>query len=141
MLYVICWLILYELRFKDNYISVTCHTGISHRKLIVNIKIFTVVYFHNNGICILILIGQTVDPIVVSPETNLTDSENCGLSASDSYGINGSGCDITRQPCYYTVNVTRVYKGNYTVGLTYLYTVKPLYNGHPYKGNLYIVVQ
>ncbi len=58
--------VLLNVIYYMNYVSKTitywspvtqeCHTGMSHRKLIVNIKIITVVFIYlnydNNGICI-----------------------------------------------------------------------------------------
>ena len=53
--------------------------------------------------------------LVKIPVTNLTDQKDCGFTENIEDYVDGSECDLSYQPCYYTVNVTKVYKGNFTV--------------------------
>ena len=56
--------------------------------------------------------------IGVTEVTNLpvtidnTNKPFCGISGDIGQATNANGCDLTQQPCFYTLTVTNVFKGN-----------------------------
>lgn len=40
-----------------------------------------------------------------------TEKPYCGVGGNIEEATNGKGCDLTQQPCFYTLTVTKVFKG------------------------------
>lgn len=60
------------------------------------------------------LIGVT--EVTTSPVTiDNTNKPSCGISDDMEQATNANGCDLTHQPCFYTLTVTNVFKGNMQV--------------------------
>lgn len=58
----------------------------------------------------ILLIETLVDPI--SPKIkDLSNVPNCGVSTDYERATEGKLCDLTPQPCYYTLVVNKVFKG------------------------------
>jgi hypothetical protein len=41
-----------------------------------------------------------------------SNEKNCGMIRSIREAVNGKRCDLTEQPCYYTLTISQIYKGN-----------------------------
>ncbi|XP_019849854.1 PREDICTED: uncharacterized protein LOC100636237 isoform X2 [Amphimedon queenslandica] len=59
----------------------------------------------------------SVSEVTTSPVTiDNTNKPSCGISDDIEEATNANGCDLTHQPCFYTLTVTNVFKGNLQIG-------------------------